>query len=591
MKKALLLFIFFLLLFSPKVGYCQFALDSILSEKVKVNPTQTIIYIDSFVNESHSKNDYPYLIYHKAFAYKKIKDYKNATKYFKESLSLFPKNHEYHIKALLYLSSIKRDLNNYIEATELALKAKSLAEEYNLPKKIIQANSYLSHIHFLNKDYDNALHYLLHSIDINSKINDSIGLSITFNNLAIVYKNIGDFNKAIEFNNKALSISILKKDTVGIGKSYTNIGRLYERKGYKNTALEYYEKAIKINAKAGITNSIPYRNISDMYFVNKKYVESENYLLKALQIERKNKKGRILPNIFKSLHNIALYQKDFKKALLYQSKADSLNNLRLKRENEEKIKALENQHLLFQKEKKLKQEKSINFKNKIIFIAVALVIFLLVIYLYQKNRNTALKLEKEKIRLEQKVLRSQMNPHFIFNSLSAIQNSLLDNDPIKSATYLAKFAKLIRQNFDFINRKTITLEEEIDSLKNYMDTQKLRFQDKFDYQFVLSEDIDPYSIEIPPLLLQPFVENSIEHGFKNKKDKGEIIITIEALGNRIYYTITDNGHGFENLDNDKKEHAIDIFRKRINFLNAKNKHRFTIESNSNGTTVKFCLDK
>ncbi len=589
MKKSLL-FVFSVLLFNPVLSYGQSKLDSLLSAKIKVNPTHTIIYIDSLMAKKSSRQEIPYLTYHKAFAYKKIKDYKNAIKYFEKSLHFFPENHQYHIKALLYLSSLKRNLHNYIEATAFALKAKNLSQKNNYTKQIVQANSSLAHIHFLNKDYDNSLKYLLNSIDINIKTNDSIGLSTTFNNMAIVYKNMGNFNKAIEFNNKALTISVLKKDTIGIGKSYTNIGRLYEHKGDQNTAFEYYKKAIEINAKANITNSIPYRNISDMYFANKDYVKCENYLLKALEIEQKNKKSAGLPNIFKSLHNNALYQKDFKKALYYQSKTDSLNNLRLKKENEEKIKALENQHLLFQKEKKLEQEKSINFKNKIIFITVGLVIFLLAVYLYQKNKNKALKLEKDKIRLEQKVLRSQMNPHFIFNSLSAIQNSLLDNDPLKSAMYLAKFAKLIRQNFDFINQKTITLEEEIDALKNYMDTQKLRFQDKFEYQFIMSENLDPHTIEIPPLLLQPFVENSIEHGFKNKKEKGKITIKIDALKDQICYTIADNGKGFKDLNNDKKEHAIDVFRKRIDFLNTKN-HQFTMESNATGTTIKFCLDQ
>jgi len=182
-----------------------------------------------------------------------------------------------------------------------------------------------------------------------------------------------------------------------------------------------------------------------------------------------------------------------------------------------------------------------------------------------------------------------MNPHFIFNALSAIQNSLMDNEPIKSAGYLSRFAKLIRQNFDFINQKSILLKDEIDALQNYMDTQKLRYQDKFDYEINVFADVDINQVEIPPLLIQPFIENSIEHGFKNKKDKGKITINISKKDMNICYEIIDNGKGYKTLKKDGKIHSIDIVKKRLKLIGNNDEKSIKMETSDKGTNIKFCL--
>ena len=117
----------------------------------------------------------------------------------------------------------------------------------------------------------------------------------------------------------------------------------------------------------------------------------------------------------------------------------------------------------------------------------------------------------------------------------------------------------------------------------------MRFEQKFDYIINLDPNIDIYKNKIPPLLLQPFVENSIEHGFKNKKEKGKITIDISEMENYIQYQITDNGKRFDTKKIDNKEHAIKIFKKRLKLIGNKDEKTFTIESNDKGTTIKFRL--
>ena len=293
--------------------------------------------------------------------------------------------------------------------------------------------------------------------------------------------------------------------------------------------------------------------------------------------------------MYDALLQIALKQKDFQNSLKYQEKRDSFYLLQKEKENQENLKLAENQYQLVTKENEFLKEKNTNRRNKFIFTISILSLLFLLIFWQIQNKNKKLKDEKNRLFLEQKVLRSQMNPHFIFNALSAIQNSLLDNEPIKSASYLSRFAKLIRQNFDFIDKRNIVLSEEIDALKNYLETQKMRFQDKFDYEINIYDNIDIHSIEIPPLLLQPFVENAIEHGFKRINETGKISITIYKQQNAICFEIKDNGIGFKKTKKDGKKHAIDIFLKRLKLRGKGEEKSFNITSNNKGTTIKFCL--
>jgi len=243
------------------------------------------------------------------------------------------------------------------------------------------------------------------------------------------------------------------------------------------------------------------------------------------------------------------------------------------------------------KEKELELSKE---RNRNIIITSVILFFLFffgLLFLAQRTKNKALKANQQRLVLEQKVLQSQMNPHFVFNVLSAIQNSLLDNNPIKSAGYLSNFAKLIRQNFNFIQKEKISLEDDLDALNNYIKTQQFRFNDSFDYKIDVEENIDIESVFIPPMLLQPFVENAIEHGLKSIDYKGFLEVKIQEIENKIHFTITDNGVGYLPKNDTKEDHAIAIFKKRITLMGNNDECSFEINNNPNssGTQVKFCL--
>lgn len=153
-------------------------------------------------------------------------------------------------------------------------------------------------------------------------------------------------------------------------------------------------------------------------------------------------------------------------------------------------------------------------------------------------------MEKEMLELEQKALRLQMNPHFIFNALNSIQSQIGTNNEQSARYYLAKFSRLMRQILDNSQQTTITLEEEVNTLENYLLIEKFCSGDKFDYKIIIDAKIEKDFVKIPPMILQPFVENSIKHGLKHINGKrGLIEISFFENNNVLECSILDNGIG------------------------------------------------
>lgn len=218
------------------------------------------------------------------------------------------------------------------------------------------------------------------------------------------------------------------------------------------------------------------------------------------------------------------------------------------------------------------------------------------------HRQKRFKAEQEKTKLQQKLLRSQMNPHFIFNSLASIQNSIINEEPMKASKYLARFSKLVRNILDSSVEEFISLEEEVNTIENYLALQKIRFPEKFYYIIEVDENIDQTSINIPPMLAQPFIENSIEHGIKHKKSKGNIKIRFVLNGKLIRFEVEDDGVGRGKakeiqykLDKDHRSMATDITHERLQVLNKKLRQKISLtitdlkddKGNPAGTKVTF----
>ena len=162
--------------------------------------------------------------------------------------------------------------------------------------------------------------------------------------------------------------------------------------------------------------------------------------------------------------------------------------------------------------------------------------------LAEMRQNTA-ELKQQSAELEMQALRAQMNPHFIFNSLNSINRFILQNDRLQASEYLTKFSKLVRMILQNSQASLITLESELDALGLYLEMEALRFNYHFTYKISVPKDLDIEVLKVPPLIIQPYVENAIWHGLMHKEEKGQLDIEISEEGDHLYFKVTDNGIG------------------------------------------------
>ena len=207
--------------------------------------------------------------------------------------------------------------------------------------------------------------------------------------------------------------------------------------------------------------------------------------------------------------------------------------------------------------------------------------------------NERNEIEQEINQLERSALQAQMNPHFIFNSLNSIQSFIMSNEKENAMVYLARFARLVRQNLRASSDSCVALDIEIAMLTNYMELEKMRFHKSFDYKISIEENIEAQEVIIPPLIIQPYVENAILHGMRQKKGDGLIELNFAQSEDLLHIQIKDNGPG---IDTHKEKKAtgslgMSITQKRLAHLSKLSGNNFHIDTNSNsqGTTITIAI--
>ena len=207
---------------------------------------------------------------------------------------------------------------------------------------------------------------------------------------------------------------------------------------------------------------------------------------------------------------------------------------------------------------------------------------ILVLYAFYRYRLNQLKSKQQvqfefnqKIaKVEMSALRAQMNPHFIFNCLNSIDYFIIQNDAEKASDYLNRFSRLIRLILQNSRSTKISLQDDLEALKLYIEMESLRFDDQFKYAVKVANDIDLQQIKVPPMLLQPYVENAIWHGLSNKYGKGKLDLKIDRKTNYLYCSIQDNGIGREAASKLRsksttrhKSFGMQIAKERLNLIN------------------------
>lgn len=206
------------------------------------------------------------------------------------------------------------------------------------------------------------------------------------------------------------------------------------------------------------------------------------------------------------------------------------------------------------------------------FLVVSIAAYLIISYTI-RNRKYKAEMQRQIVESEQMALRAQMNPHFVFNALNSIQHFITMEDEMSANYYLTRFSKLIRQVLENSKHSFITLNEEIETLKLYLELEMLRFEGKFEYKIDMEDDISDYDVEIPSMIIQPFLENAIWHGLMPKVGDSKLNIYFSQTDDFIICSVQDNGIGRKaaaeaNKGRDKKHKSTGIANtvKRLQLL-------------------------
>jgi len=418
-----------------------------------------------------------------------------------------------------------------------------------------------------------------------------------------------NFPKAFDYYSKAEKVFQKNPDARGFGELLNNLGTYYDETANPGQALKTWEKAIStftaIEDKFGVSDT--YYNLGKFYFSKENYPEALKNISKSLALAKELQVleqimscEKMLSEIYQKLDNPSEALRHFQ---LYSVSKDSLTN-------HEKIRQSVQAEMNFDFEKReaLQQEahekKELLFSEKskrttLITFFSALFILLLVGIVFlvynRKQLKKSLTLQKELAEYEQKALHLQMNPHFVFNCLGSISSFIVQNGTDSAIKYLSKFSKLMRLTLEYSKESLIPIDKEIESLQNYLELEQLRFNQVFTFTITKSSEIED-DMALPPLLLQPFVENAIIHGLIPKKEVGEIAIDFAINDQSLICTITDNGIGFDKSKELKemsvsihKSMALDITKKRLEMMESVTQKTSKVEikeiTDDNGKTI------
>lgn len=521
----------------------------------------------------------------------------------------------------------------YTEALNFYMKSLSIYESLGDDNGIAANNNNIAIIYQVQGDFEVSIKYHLNALKVWEELNDDNQIALSYTNIGNVYGVMGNHEKAIEYQSKSLKIWEQAKDSIGIGNALNNLGSEYSGMGQYDKAFNYHKRALNIrknmNDMHGIATSLlnlglasknlgnfteARINMEEALVLTKKlgnkraqtsvleslsltYIElglnevALEYLKEAESISNEYNFSVVRKNIYETMAKIYKKLKDTETAYSYFEKYVKLNDslihientnfiseLETKYETEKKIKEID----LLQKENEIqilqnaKQRQQIKGQRTLLAaLASSLFLILLLIFFWikwfkAKQQSIQDKLQLKSLLTEQKMLRSQMDPHFIYNSLNSIQSYISSNQDTQAERYLARFAKLMRGILENSRLDFVLLEKEIELLKIYMELEQLRFNNRFNFEINLTNEVDSDYILIPPMLIQPFLENSIIHGFKNKTN-GLLMLNFSIDNDFLYCVVEDNGVGrkssVEIKENTKKQSlGMEITGERLSTL-------------------------
>ncbi|MGB3468125.1 MAG: histidine kinase [Cyclobacteriaceae bacterium] len=501
--------------------------------------------------------------------YKSVGAYDKALEGFYEILeATAPDNHRDFATIYSNIALVTLGQGDDDKATDIFRKALNEARQTDNVRAIGYAEKMLGNRYRQANSYDSSLYLLNSARQKFARVNAIFEEASASINLGLTYTDMKNWDKAkAEFRNAG---KILENKNLAFTESFYL--KSLARFQYDNPAIPAKEaiKTLDSAEEMAMSNNMT-DELKSIYDMKSKFLEDTDPAL-AL-------------SYFRKFHHIS----------------DSINTLK----NRNYSAMLETRFETAKKDqaiKNLEQEKAINMlqlkQQKTAISASVGILVLLAIGTLLFFRQRKLKHQHVVENMQHRLLRIQMNPHFIFNALMSIQNFMMKNKPAEAGIYLSRFAKLMRQTLELSREETIDLLEEKEMLENYIEIQQLRADNKFDYEINIEDSLIEKDVKIPPMYAQPFVENAIEHGQLGEIENGKLSIYFRENNDKMEVVIEDNGAGISEYKVKSSHNSLStiITRERLDILEKRFKSQFGISINNrieaiknSGTQVRILL--
>lgn len=410
------------------------------------------------------------------------------------------------------IAQINDNVGNLKEAVIYYKKALACLEGGEDKIYYTSALNDIANVYQKMKQYDIALLYCQKAVNLNKKIDNEYGIGINYQLMGDIYVYSKNLNDAKSKLNDGLEILERSDDISSRTLALLRSADIEIKSGHPDAAQNYLAKCFEL-----IKSSTDLRALKEYYY----------YKFKLDSLSG-NQKGALTS--YMKYHEL---DKQIVDVLLNQRIAEIQSNFEIKqKEQENKLLKTENEI----------QRMNISKSRTAIFLLCgffglgSILAFLII-------RHQRLLTSNNIIELKQKNLNQQMNPHFVYNCLTSVQSYIFQNNTEKSLDYLSKFSRLMRKILESSQKQYISVHDEIELLSLYLKMQSIRFKEKFDYNIIVDDKIDPILFKIPSFLIQPFVENSLWHGIQNKQGRGELMISFNLVNRSILCIVEDNGIG------------------------------------------------
>jgi tetratricopeptide (TPR) repeat protein len=467
---------------------------------------------------------------------------------------------------------VYRRLGNYPLSLEYYQKSFQIYDSLGSVQGVLALYNNLGVVYDLMKEPDRALEVYNKALQISDSLAQYSGMNYLLNNIALIHLGKEEFPEALALLQRAVELSESQGNIQQTLAPKVNMARILRSMGQLNQAEKLLKETLPIAEEFKNRESVAniHHNLAQIYLKQKNIPAALAAAEYHLQVVEQFGGLRMYSSAYSLLAEIWEEKKDYPKALefykLYQQYQDSLFS-------DEKVRQYKSQQILFdfQESNKtlLKQKAEIQLleervkwekKQRILLLVAMVLLGVTALLIWQKYRarqrvNTVLQAKNKMIQvqkaqieeinreLEKRMLRAQMNPHFIFNAINSIQHFITENDKVSALKFLNKFSTLLRQVLETSTDVNVLLSEEIRLLEHYIQLESLRFDGAFQYAIRVSDDLAADHYEIPILLVQPFVENAILHGLMNKQGEKFLDIHFEDKGDLICCTVSDNGIG------------------------------------------------